>query len=168
MGGGSHIGWEEVLIHCCTNFIRIIEVWMWRHYPILLVTFLFISSHLIFLVVWIETIFRIVIHLCSLDKKMTNYYSILTKLVKTIKQPLWDKVLSTPTNWEITIGFGVLLGESTLGWNKNITSWQSIFSPLWNKIHWESMEKTCKNKILSIKWVMARCYKIFFHKAIFS
>jgi hypothetical protein len=39
----------------------------------------------------------------------------------------------------------VLLGESTLGWNKNITSWQSIFSTLWNKIHWESMEKTCKN-----------------------
>jgi len=53
---------------------------------------------------------------------MTNYYSVLTKLVKSIKQPLRDKVLSTPTNWEIAIGFGVLLGESTLGWNKNITS----------------------------------------------
>jgi hypothetical protein len=49
---------------------------------------------------------------------MTNYNSTLTKLVKSIKQPLRDKVLST-TNWEITICFGVLLGESTLGWNKS-------------------------------------------------
>jgi hypothetical protein len=27
------------------------------------------------------------------------------------------------------------MGESTLGWNKNNTSWQSIFNRLWNKIH---------------------------------
>jgi hypothetical protein len=53
---------------------------------------------------------------------MTNYNSILTKLVNNIKQPLRDKVFSTTTNWEIVICFGVLLGESTLGWNKNNTS----------------------------------------------
>ncbi len=57
------------------------------------------------------------------------------------------------------------LSESTLGWNKNGTSWQSIFNPLWNK---NTLGKHDKNKqkqdTLNQMGHVARCYKIFFHK----